>query len=115
MTLRLRTAGLALIGLVALACEGPETLDDRPCTPRGAALTYDGFGRGFFARWCVTCHGAGEGKSSRSFTTLESIRAARARIFVNAAADNTAMPPGPDDPPRDEREQLADWLACGAP
>jgi len=39
----------------------------------------------------------------------------KARIFVRAAASNTTMPPGPNDPSPDEREQLAEWLACGAP
>ena len=37
-----------------------------------------------------------------------------ARIFANAAADNASMPPGPDGPSRKERDDLADWLACGA-
>lgn len=47
--------------------------------------------------------------------TVEAIRGQADRIFINAAADNTFMPPGPDGPSPAEREQLADWLACGAP
>ena len=34
------------------------------------------------------------------------------RIFVRAAATNDSMPPGPDDPPQAERDDLAEWLAC---
>lgn len=112
---RAARAWLVALGGVALAaCAHHETLDDRACTEAGAELTYEGFGRDFFDRWCVRCHGGGEGYSSRAFTTVEAIRGARDRIFVNAAGDNTAMPPGPDDPPRADRERLADWLACGA-
>ncbi|MCC6646190.1 MAG: hypothetical protein IT374_11530 [Polyangiaceae bacterium] len=106
------TAGLA--AALGAACGPPETLGERACTAEGAKLTYESFGRGFFDRWCVRCHGAGEGYSSRSFTSVEAIRAARERIFVNAVGDDPPMPPGPDDPPVAEREQLADWLACGA-
>ena len=49
------------------------------------------------------------------FGTLESVRHWKRRIFARAAADNVTMPPGPDDPPEADREQLAEWLACGAP
>lgn len=98
----------------AAACARPETLDDRACTEAGARLSYETFGRDFFERWCVRCHGGGEGYSSRSFTSVEAIRAARERIFVNAVDDNPPMPPGPNDPGRAERDKLGDWLACGA-
>jgi mono/diheme cytochrome c family protein len=95
-------------------CHSDETIADRSCPPGGTTLTYESFGKPFFDRWCVQCHGAGNAYSSRSFTTVDTIRAQRDRIFVNAAGDNTTMPPGPDDPPLDEREKLAEWLACGA-
>jgi hypothetical protein len=39
----------------------------------------------------------------------------RERIYIRAAGSNDSMPPGPDDPPRAERDKLAEWLACGAP
>ena len=66
-------------------------------------------------RHCTTCHGGGHGCSSRSFATLASIRDERERIFANAAEGNMAMPPGPNGPSLREREELAEWLACGAP
>lgn len=106
-------AALAL-ALLTPGCEA-ETLADRPCPPGGTGLTYDNFGRGFFEVWCVRCHGGPNAYSSRSFTTLSSIQTQRERIFANTIPDNAAMPPGPDDPPRAERDRLAEWLACGAP
>jgi hypothetical protein len=105
----------ALVSLAALlGCSGAEKLSEHPCPP-GNTLTYDNFGEQFFASYCVRCHGAANGYSSRAFTSVQAIRADRERIFVNAADDNTTMPPGPDDPPESERKKLADWLACGAP
>lgn len=96
-------------------CSGADTIDEHPCPPGGTTLTYDNFGRDFFAGYCVRCHGGANAYSSRAFTTVESIRTQRDRIYANAAAGNTAMPPGPDDPPESERDELAEWLACGAP
>jgi len=104
-----------LLALLASACSGASTLDDHPCPPAGTTLTYDNFGQGFFQSYCVGCHGAANGYSSRSFTTVDSIRAQRDRIYVNAAADNAFMPPGPDGPPQQARDQLGEWLSCGAP
>ena len=105
---------LVLAG-AAIACSGADEMADHPCPPEGTELTYDDFAKPFFDRWCNRCHGGTNSYSSRSFTTIETIRAQRERIFANAAAGNTSMPPGPDDPSDEERQQLADWLACGAP
>ena len=49
------------------------------------------------------------------FETLDDVRRLRDRIFARAATTNTSMPPGPEDPNPEAREQLAEWLACGAP
>ena len=106
---------LVATGALVAGCAEAETIDRRACPPGGTKLTYESFGRDFFDVWCFRCHGAGNGYSSRSFVTLASIRDQKDRIYVNAAADNTSMPPGPDDPPAAEREKLAEWLACGAP
>lgn len=105
-----------LIAIVAFASGcGAKELEDHPCPPGGTTLTYQNFGAGFFASHCIHCHGGANGYSSRSFTTLSSIRENRERIFVNSVGDNPPMPPGPDDPTPEERQKLADWLACGAP
>ena len=92
-----------------------EDMADYPCPPGGTALTWDNFGHGFFQSYCVSCHGGPNGYSSRAFTDVETVRAQAADIFRNAARDNTTMPPGPSDPPKDARYQLGEWLACGAP
>jgi hypothetical protein len=115
MTARARLALAIALFTVVPSCGFGESIDERSCPPGGTKLTYENFGREFFDGHCTECHGAANGYSSRSFQTVESIREQKARIYVNAAASNTTMPPGPDDPPRAEREKLAEWLACGAP
>jgi hypothetical protein len=103
---------LLLLASLGLAC-GP-SLADHPCPPEGTSLTYENFGRGFFEAHCTHCHGGAHGHSSRSFHSVELVRAQKERIFANATGENPPMPPGPDDPGIDERAKLAEWLACGA-
>jgi uncharacterized membrane protein len=114
--------GIALtLGLaVAAGCAERMTIDEHPCPPGGTELTYDNFGEAFLTGWCQTCHGAPDPErhgapDGYDFGTPEDVRRWRARIFARAAAINTSMPPGPDDPSAEERDMLADWLACGAP
>lgn len=115
----LGAGALAALLLVA-ACRPETSIDEYPCPKEGTKLTYESFGRDYLAQNCQTCHGqaSGERKGAPSgfdFGTIESVRDHKARIFARAAADNVTMPPGPDDPPADQRYQLAEWLACGAP
>ena len=120
---RLRS-GLLGIGLLLPACIGAgsffESIDERTCPSEGTELTYDGFGRGFLVAHCQRCHGSHvtdrEGAPGEFiFDTHEQAVRHRVRIYARSAAGNDSMPPGPDDPPRDQREQLAEWLVCGAP
>jgi len=102
-----------------VACK-ETTIDERPCPPEGTKLTYDNFGIGFLNNHCQNCHGQPSkdrkgAPSGYDFGSADDARRWKSRIFSRAAADNTTMPPGPDDPPSGEREQLAEWLACGAP
>ena len=71
----------------------------------------------FFADHCDRCHsGAKHGAPEAfRFDTLDDVRRHADRIFIRAAGPNTSMPGGPDDPPAEERDQLAEWLSCGAP
>jgi hypothetical protein len=82
-----------------------------------STLTYDNFGRGFFQRYCDSCHGTG-GRSRPSMASLTDIRAHKTEIDLEAAAGpdgvNTAMPEGSPTPTEAERRQLGEWLACGA-
>lgn len=96
------------------------TIDDRTCPPEGTELTYATFGKPFMETHCQTCHGQPThdrkgAPGGYDFGSVDDVRVHKARIFSRAAADNTTMPPGPDDPPEAEREKLAEWLACGAP
>lgn len=111
MSARRLTPLLALV----VACSPGTELSEYPCPPEGTAHTYENFGQSFFQKYCVECHGGPNAYSSRAFVTVEAIRDQRERVFINAAADNTYMPPGPDDPTEEERDALAEWLACGAP
>lgn len=110
---------LALTVVLLGGCK-ETTIDDRPCPPSGTTLTYDSFGRGFMSTHCQRCHGMPSkdrsgAPSAYDFGSRDDVLRYRERIFSRAAADNTTMPPGPDDPPEADREKLAEWLACGAP
>lgn len=110
-----------LLLLALAACDPPPmTIDEYSCPQTGTQLTYDNFGAEFLDARCNRCHSAEAGDrhgapESYRFDTLDDVHAHRDRIFVRAAGPNTTMPPGPEDPPADERAQLAEWLACGAP
>lgn len=117
----MRRALLLLIAL-ALPAAGCEVLEieDFPCPPAGTKLTYQNFGQGFFSANCDRCHSAEVGDregapEGYSFDSLAQIRKHKARIFARSAGPNDSMPIGPDDPPREERDKLAEWLSCGAP
>ena len=95
-------------------------IEEYACPPQGTQLTYASFGRDFLDTYCNRCHNASESHRSGApesyrFDTLADVHDHRERIFVRSAASNTTMPPGLDDPPDEAREQLAEWLACGAP
>jgi uncharacterized membrane protein len=112
-----RLVALSVLGLTA--CD-IEQLADAECPEQGTTLTYENFAASFFARWCNDCHhpysldrhGA---PGEFNFDTAWGIRRHADRIFARSASGNDSMPPGPDDPPRSERELLAEWLSCGAP
>ena len=112
-------AVLAALAAICVGCK-ETTLDERPCPPSGTELTYENFGRGFMNDHCQRCHGVASSErngapSGYDFASVDDVRKYKERIFSRAAADNTTMPPGPDDPPEPDREKLAEWLACGAP
>ena len=111
----------ALAFVLLAACDpAPVTIDQYPCPSTGTTLTYARFGAQFLSTYCNGCHSAPDGgrhgaPDSFRFDTLDEVHQHAARIFVRAAGPNTTMPPGPDDPPLDQRDKLAEWLACGAP
>ena len=118
MSARSLAAGLALALLAG--CGPAEHFDDAVCPPEGTELTYENFGKHFMGAHCQSCHAsAAEDRkgapSGYEFDTYEDVVRHKERIYERAAGDNTSMPTGPDDPPVEERDDLAEWIACGAP
>jgi uncharacterized membrane protein len=104
----------------ALGCGETPASEGHPCPPGGTPLTYENFGKPFLDTRCQGCHGGRPGQregapESFDFGTHAAAQQHLERIYARAADDSTSMPPGPDDPPADERARLGEWLGCGAP
>ncbi len=109
-----------VLSLLVGCAEAPLEMSEYPCPEAGTPLTFDNFGAQFLNANCNTCHAASAGHrhgapESYAFDTIDAVHAHRDRIFVRSAASNVSMPPGPEDPSAEDREKLAEWLACGAP
>jgi len=117
-----------------MACEGPQAnppptndtaenhaslIPGRRC--EDTSLTWENFGEGFMLSHCAGCHSSTLPEGERANATvgvdlerhdlvIEHIQ----RTYVNAADENTVMPPVANIDPED-RWLLGDWLACGAP
>lgn len=78
--------------------------------PESSTLTYETFGQAFMHDHCVRCHGG--------FSSQEGVAAKIDEIDRAAAAGpdavNTWMPEEGDVSDH-QRQQLGEWLACGAP
>jgi uncharacterized membrane protein len=96
--------------------------------PPDSTLSYENFGKSLMEQYCTQCHSSDlHGGYARhaappdhNFDTLEGVRHDADHIDGSAAAGPTAtndsMPPrGYPMPTSNEREQLAEWIACGAP
>jgi uncharacterized membrane protein len=127
MEMAVRLAILAL-GVTLTACEpepilGPPT--ESTC-PQTSTLTYDNFGKSFMTKYCTRCHsieltGAARmgATSFHDFDTVENVRLFAEHIdetsAAGPAATNKSMPPDSPSPTLQERKQLGEWIACGAP
>ncbi len=110
---------LVFASLLAAGCN-LVTLDEYPCPDGGTDLTYENFGYYFMLEYCDRCHSAPDGQRNGApdddvFATQAEVIAHKARIFARAADTNDSMPIGPDTIPSQQRVNLANWLACGAP
>lgn len=94
--------------------------------PTTQTLTYASFGQGFFGSYCQGCHASTVTGAARKgapadhvFDQVEDIRLLAEHIDELAGAGpavvNTVMPPDDPKPSENERTQLGEWLACGAP
>jgi uncharacterized membrane protein len=95
--------------------------------PSVQTLTYENFGMAFFGTYCVRCHSETPEDGSRhgaprglDWDEIETVRLHLELIDKMAAAgpDATNMLMPPSDLPQptiDERRNLGEWLACGAP
>ena len=104
-------------GALLAACDSPMSIDEMSCPDTGTQLTYESFGGAFLAENCNSCHYDAKNGAPRAFQfdSVDQVRQHADRIFIRSAGPNLTMPPGPKDPPGDERDKLAEWLACGAP
>ncbi len=103
---------------------GPPT--EATCPP-SSTLTYEDFGQPFMESYCTDCHSSELQGADREgappnhdFDTVLGIRQVAEHVDQAAgagpAATNDQMPPeGEDSPTLAERQQLAEWIACGAP
>lgn len=120
---------LALVPALAfVACEGGEgdgTPSGAVC-PEASTLTWDNFAKPFMDKYCTRCHSTTLTGASRqgapndhNFDSVDLVRDELEHTDEQAAAGpdsvNTAMPIGGPAPTEDERRQLGEWLACGAP
>lgn len=111
---------VAAIAMSLSACGDTELLEEANCPPGGTDLTYESFGQSFLDDHCQRCHASASGDrngapSAYAFDTRDDVIEWADRIYARSAASNTSMPPGPDGPAIEERDLLAEWLACGAP
>lgn len=134
MSRTLRSSFLLVFAALASACSPgyPPRVDAEALGPTGSicppgsTLTYDSFGRAFFDEYCQSCHASSVRGSARqgapashAFDDVSMIRAQSDEIDVRAAAGpdrvNTDMPRAYPVPTDEERRELGEWLACGAP
>jgi cytochrome c5 len=131
-----RFATALVLGASSFACgddgekEPPVEQEPGPSTgstcPSDQTLTYENFGRDFFESYCTRCHSSELSGSDRhgapvgyDWDDIEAVRAHTDLIDKMAAAGpdatNMSMPPTDPRPTLTAREQLGEWLVCGAP
>lgn len=96
------------------------------CPTGGGTLTYENFGKQFFADYCLSCHSSKVKGAARmsapddhNFDTLAEIDLLIDHVDQKAAkgpsSTNLSMPPSGKRPTEEERAKLGEWLACGVP
>ncbi len=78
--------------------------------PTDSTLTYASFGSAFIQTNCLSCHAT---KDRPTLSTQAEVKANIARILENAVYTD-AMPQD-NNMALSDRQQLGEWLKCGAP
>lgn len=104
----LRVLGLVTVLSACSTSGSPTGIEPVECSTT-STLTYDNFGSALIAAHCLECH---DTKSPRMLT-VEQIRT-HASAILDEAVYTDSMPPSGHMTLTD-REQLNEWLACGAP
>lgn len=90
--------------------------------PKGTLISYENFGSGFMARFCLSCHSRKIPTQQRAgapgdtnFDTSEDVQRYRALILLKTnPASKNPMPPSREIP-KTQKVILSEWLDCGAP
>ena len=104
-----------LLSVVLLACgsdagsDGGTSLSSGACPP-GSTLTYASFGQAFVSEHCGECH---SGRESPTLKTQAQVQANANKIYREAVS-SSRMPEGASLS-ASQRQQLGEWLTCGAP
>jgi uncharacterized membrane protein len=113
---------LTLVCAMLGAC-GSDPASSGPECPTGSTLTYADFGKPFLTKYCSSCHAATLTGSARQaapaddvFDTAAQVRAKSDEVIHEVSVEKS-MPFGTASlkPSDAEREQLGEWVACGAP
>lgn len=133
MNVLLTRAGLAALAATAVlsivatpACGSSVGIATNATCPPENTLTYASFGGPFMKRYCLGCHSEsvkdaarGGAPDDHNFDKLDDIRSLAEHIDQYAgsgpAGTNEVMPTTDPKPSWHERQQLSQWLACGAP
>ena len=111
--------------LVLLAACGSDPANSSPpqasdCPP-DSILTWQSFAEPFLLNHCTGCHSSQLPEGARAeaplgvdFDTHEKTRSWLERIASRSAGMNATMPPT-DTVADEDRDRLAEWIACGAP
>jgi hypothetical protein len=93
--------------------------------PPASTLTYANFGEPFMTQYCTRCHSSALTGAARmgapefhDFDTQLGVQRVAEHVDEAAGAGpeatNEGMPPNAPAPTLEERQRLAEWIACGA-
>ena len=103
---------LSLLAPLGLLHCGPAPAS---CPDGGTGLTYDNFGRTFMTAYCIACHAGARVEKGVLLNSASSVRTFASQSNAQAGVGASMPPPGVPAPTATERQQLSQWIGCGAP